>query len=316
MDKHMTFSVSVKEELLEIVPKEKHCKIAELSALLTWYGKIENTDEPKIKLPTDNQAAIRKVFTLLNKAFNIETNIFLEKMQVPRSFIELNRENADIDAILRAIKVNDPLALLDKNCCKRAYLRGVFIANGFVFEPEKSIQLEMHTDNLEYARLIPVLLQEFEITAKQSLRKKNYLIYVRGSEMVSDTLNVLGAHKAINAVIQARIVKDYRNDLNRRTNFETANIIRSASAASKQMEDIILIKQEMGFDDLPEQLKEMAIVRLENPDSSLTELGEFLDPPVGKSGVNHRLRKLSEIAEGLRGRGKSYDKEGYNNSTE
>lgn len=296
----MSFSLDVKEELNQVLPREKHCRLAELSALFTFYGEVRFEPYPVVILPTDNKTAIRKCFTLLNKAFNINTCIFEKMIETSHEQVELNDENAEISKVLDVLQLSNPFGLLSKDCCKRAYLRGVFIATGFVFEPSKSYQLEMAIDSTEYARLVTLLLQDFNVTSKQMLRKKHNVIYVKGVDAVADTLNVLGAHKAIMVVANTRIMKDVRNDVNRRNNCDTANIIRASIAASKQIEDILLIQEKVGINSLPENLRDIANIRLEHPDSSLTELGEFLEPPVGKSGVNHRLRKLSEYADSLR----------------
>lgn len=296
----MSFSLDVKEELSTVVPRERHCRIAELSALFSFCTEVQTEPEMKVILSTDNKTAVRKCFTLLNKAFNIETCIFEKKIETSDEAIELTDENAEISSVLKALHLTDPFALLGRDCCKRAYLRGVFIATGFVFEPSKSYQLEMAVDLTDYARLVTLLLQDFNVTSKQMLRKKHNVIYVKGVDPVADTLNVLGAHKAIMVVANTRIMKDVRNDVNRRNNCDTANIIRASIAASKQIEDILLIQEKVGINSLPESLRDIANIRLEHPDSSLTELGEFLEPPVGKSGVNHRLRKLSEYADSLR----------------
>lgn len=296
----MSFTLDLKEELVTVVPREKHCRIAELAALFSFIAEVRTEPRNRVVLSVDNEAAVRKCFTLLNKAFNIETCIFEKMIETFAEPIVLTDDNAKISTVLECLHLSDPISILTKDCCKRAYLRGVFIATGFVFEPSKSYQLEMVLDKPEYARLVTKLLQDFDVTSKQMLRKKHNVIYVKGVDPIADTLNVLGAYKAIMTVANTRIMKDVRNDVNRRNNCDTANIIRASIAGSKQIEDILLIKEKVGLNALPDNLRDIANIRLEHPDSSLTELGEFLNPPVGKSGVNHRLRKLSEYADSLR----------------
>lgn len=296
----MSFATDVKEEICDVLSYEKHCRLAELSALFKFFVRIDEEEGLKVFIPEDNVAASRKFFTLLNKTYNIKANIFGEHVEKTRKYRVLSSSDANLDRILHDVLPSNPMPLLDKDCCKRAYLRGVFLATGFIFEPEKSYQLEMSVNDNEFSKLLIFLLGNFGVSAKQSTRKGHEVVYVKGVEAVSDTLNVLGAHKAIMRVANARIMKDVRNGINRRNNCDTANIIKAVSAASKQIEDITFIQEKIGLNALPDSLREIANVRLEHPDSSLTELGTFLNPPVGKSGVNHRLRKLSEFAEGLR----------------
>ena len=148
--------------------------------------------------------------------------------------------------------------------------------------------------------MLKELLEDFDITARSTQRRRYYVVYVKDADTIQDVLNVLDAHKALMAFVNARIMKDVRNDLNRRNNCDVSNITRAVNAGSKQIEDIRLIDEKEGLNALPARLRDIAVLRLENPESSLTELGEMLDPPVGKSGVNHRLRKISEYAQKYR----------------
>lgn len=299
----MSFSGDVKEELVKVLPGETHCRLAELSALIKLYGRVERKDETKILLSTDNSYALRKCFTLLNKTFNIRTDIFKDAAEKTKSFVELKNSNtnADLKELLEKIGFDNPLPLLDRECCKRAYLRGAFLACGFVNDPSKGYHFELLTTEEEFTKLLTYLISQFNIKPKRSLRKKKTVTYIKEAEEISDVLSVLGAHRSMMEMANARIVRNVRNDINRRNNCDTANIAKAVNAASKQIEDILLISNTVGLDALPDTLKEMAIVRMENPDSSLTELGTFLNPQVGKSGVNHRMRKISEFADDLRG---------------
>ena len=148
--------------------------------------------------------------------------------------------------------------------------------------------------------MLKELLYDFDIEAKSTKRRKYYVVYIKDADTIQDVLNVLDAHNSLMEFVNARILKDVRNDLNRRNNCDIGNISRAVNAGSKQIDDIRLIEEKVGLDALPAQLQEIAKLRLENPESSLTELGELLDPKVGKSGVNHRLRKIGEFAESLR----------------
>jgi len=186
------------------------------------------------------------------------------------------------------------------SCCQRAYLRGAFLTCGSISNPEKSYRLEFVCDEFEKANLLLSYLNAFDIEGKITDRRDTFVLYVNEAESIVDILNIMGAHKAVMMLESLRVEKDFRNLINRKVNCEAANIAKAASAAHRQIEDIELIKKYMGLDRLPEALRQMALVRLEHAESSLQELGGYLDPPVGKSGVNHRLRKLSEIADNIR----------------
>ncbi len=295
----MSFATDIKEELVKILPHEKHCKVAELSALVKCIGRL-NYEECSLTIESENAYAVRKCFTLLNKTYNINTGVFEKECQDgPVSVTFTDREGITTD-FLYALSVDNPLKLLDKDCCKRAYLRGSFLAAGYIGDPGKGYQFEIVSDDVQFARLTDIILKNYDVNAKQVMRKKYFVTYLKDFESISDVLNILGAHKAMMGYAEARIVRDVRNDINRRNNCDMANITKAVNAAGRQIEDIEYIANTVGLGNLPHSLMEIANVRLEHPESSLTELGQILDPPVGKSGVNHRLRKLCDYAESLR----------------
>lgn len=291
----MSFSSTVKEELAAYISPARHCQLAELAALIHFGGHLTE-DGCHLKLDMENEAIARKCFTLLQKTYNIN-NVMRE---------------ADEEKVLQAMHLYDdahhiiPLdtpvnALMVKNsCCARAYLRGAFLCAGSMSDPEKSYHLEFVCGKPEQAGQLKEMIQEFQIEAKIIKRKKYYVVYLKEGSGIVDLLNVIGAHVSLMNLENLRIVKEMRNSINRRVNCEAANITKTVNAASKQIEDILLIQKRYGFQNLPDNLRQMAEIRLEHPDAPLKELGEYLEPAVGKSGVNHRLRKLSEIAEHMR----------------
>ena len=297
----MSFSLDVKNELLKFHPAEEHCRLAELSALVSFMSKAEKGSEEEIVISSDNKAALRKCFTMLGKTFNIKADVFEDGNHKPKTQVALNAENCDIAGIIKRLRLNSPMDLLKRDCCKRSYLRGAFLASGYIEDPKKSYHFEILASGEEYAKLLTYLLSQFNINAKRSLRKKYFVIYIKESEAVSDVLSVMGAHKSMMGLANTRIEKNVRNNTNRRLNCDIANVSRSVNAASKQIDDILYIRDKVGLDALPESLKEMALIRAEYPEESFADLGNRLNPPVGKSGVNHRLRKISEYAESLRG---------------
>ena len=297
----MSFSLDVKDELCKFHPAEEHCRLAELSALVSFLSKREKGSGEEIIISSDNKAALRKCFTMLGKTFNIKADVFEDGSHKPKTQVTLNAENCDVAAIIKRLRLNSPMDLLKRDCCKRSYLRGAFLASGYIEDPKKSYHFEILASEEEYAKLLTYLLSQFNINAKRSLRKKYFVVYIKESEAVSDVLSVMGAHKSMMGLANTRIEKNVRNNTNRRLNCDIANVSRSVNAASKQIDDILYIRDKVGLDALPESLKEMALIRAEYPEESFADLGNRLNPPVGKSGVNHRLRKISEYAESLRG---------------
>ena len=299
----MSFSGTVKEELAAHIDSSRHCQLAELAAILHFGGGICGAaGEPHLCLETENEAVIRKCFTLLEKTFKIN-KVGVQGRE--RRLLDDSTERKVIQALhlnQEEIVLQAPVnSLLIKNsCCARAFLRGAFLSIGSMSDPEKSYHLEFVCSIREQAGQLKDIIREFQIDAKSVRRKKYEVVYLKEGSGIVDLLNVMGAHVSLMNLENLRIVKEMRNSVNRRVNCETANISKTVTAASKQIEDILLIRDKYGFDNLPDNLRQMAEVRLEYPDAALKELGGYLDPAVGKSGVNHRLRKLSEIADRIR----------------
>ena len=192
--------------------------------------------------------------------------------------------------------------VIPQSCCRRAFIRGAFLASGSLSDPEKFYHFEIVCATEEKAKQLQGIIATFDLEAKIVKRKRYYIVYIKEGSQIVDILNVMEAPVALMELENIRILKDMRNSVNRQVNCETANINKTVSAAVKQIEDIEYIRDTIGLENLPENLEEIARERVERPEATLKELGEALDPPVGKSGVNHRLRKLCDIAEQLRDR--------------
>lgn len=298
----MSFSGEVKEELVKQLATARHCQLAELAAIIEYTGAVRQREDGAYVLEIQQEAPFvaQKCFTLLKKLFNIEG-----KMEEGKNhFCYDNSEQ--ITKILQAIKyapqgskvVN---ALVMKSlCCKRAFLRGAFLSLGSMSNPEKGYHLEFVCENESQAKQIQDTLSIFDVEAKIVARKRYQVVYIKESEGIVEVLNIMGAHISLMNLENLRILKDMRNSINRRVNCEAANITKTVNAATKQIDDILYIRDHYGFDNLSDNLREIAEVRLDYPDATLKELGEYLEPKVGKSGVNHRLRKLSELADRLK----------------
>ncbi len=287
----MSFSGEVKEELAKHISPARHCQIAELAAIMNFCGQYgrDRDGNYTIGFQTENEALIRKGFTLLKKTYNIEDGVSLREQ--------------DVKSLLQKIgNLEEPVSplLIKNSCCQRAFLRGAFLSVGSMSAPEKGYHLEFACSSDAKAKQLQKLIKGFDIESKIVLRKKYYVVYLKEGAGIVDLLNVCEAPVSLMNLENLRILKEMRNSVNRRVNCETANIAKTVNAAARQLEDIEYLRDHYGFQNLPETLREMAEVRLENPDAPLKELGEYFNPAIGKSGVNHRLRKLSELAEKMR----------------
>lgn len=287
----MSFSREVKEELAKIISPARHCQIAEMAAILNFCGQYGQDKDGRfhIGFQTENEAVIRKGFTLLKKTYNIDTDIAISDEQMQGLIQKVGSLEKPISHLL-----------IKNSCCQRAFLRGAFLSIGSISDPQKSYHLEFVCTDEDKARQIQSVIQGFGIDAKIVIRKKYYVVYLKEGESIVDLLNICEAHVSLMKLENLRIVKEVRNSINRRVNCETANITKTVTASARQVEDIEYLRDYYGFNKLPDNLRQMAEVRLEYPDAPLKELGEYLTPPIGKSGVNHRLRKLSELADRLR----------------
>mgnify|MGYP002579648604 FL=1 len=311
----MSFSGMVKEELSRQIGTARHCRIAELAALIGFCGRLEHFPQgEKLKLQTENETVARKCFTLLQKTFNIEKEISVREnshlKRVKVYVLELS-DPEEIREILQATKLIadskfcDTLILQDmlvvqQSCCKRAYIRGAFLASGSISDPEKGYHFEIVYPDERKAQQLQTIIRSFSVDAKIVQRKKSYVVYVKEGAQIVDMLAVMEANVALMDLENIRILKEMRNTVNRKVNCEAANINKTVNAAVRQVEDIQLISRTVGFESLTDALAQVARLRLKYPDATLKELGMMLNPQVGKSGVNHRLRKLSEIADELR----------------
>lgn len=312
----MSFSGDVKQELARHLSEARHCMIAELAGLIQMAGDVRVGDDGKvtIKFQIENAAVARKYFTLVKKTFRINTEVslrrnrVLKKNQIYMLYITDHKVCMKIlqatgiieDRSQRTLRADINPVLVQKVCCRRAYLRGAFLGSGSVSDPEKGYHLEFVSANETYAMSLRDLINKFGMDAKIVVRKNNYVAYLKEGAQIVDLLNIMGAHVALMELENIRIFKEMRNNVNRLVNCETANINKTVSAAVRQVQDINYLEGTIGLSALPRNLEEIAKHRLEHPSATLKELGEKLNPPVGKSGVNHRLRKLSELANQLR----------------
>lgn len=286
----MSFSSDTKSELMGVVGGARHCLIAELAAIVHFAGKSEKSGD-LFDIVVENEYASQKYFTLLEKTFNI--NSINRTVAEALKLREDSKTPGEIDPVADA-------RILGRDCCKRAYLRGAFLGAGYVSDPKSEYHLEYACRNRLQAAQLMDIMSSYGVEHHPILRKKTVSVYIKEGESVVNLLGLMGASVSLMNMENARILKEIGNNINRQVNCETANIAKTVNAAARQVADIEYIRDEHGLDILPGKLRQIAALRLENPEMTLMELGELLEPAVGKSGVNHRLRKISEIAEELR----------------
>ena len=277
----MSFSSDVKIELAKQYSKHKHCQVAELAAMIMQEGRI-TTNPWSLTFETDNPKLMEKYAILMRAAFEID-------ISTPVNEVDCQRIVAAIQSLF-----------LEKTCCKRAFIRGAFMASGSMSDPNKAYHFEIVCRSPEQASRLQELMREFETEAKIVERKNHYVVYLKDGSQIVDMLNVMEAYVSLMNLENVRILKEMRNSVNRKVNCETANIGKTVTAAVKQIADIELIRDTEGLDSLPLPLREMAQIRLDYPEAPLKDLGQYLNPPVGKSGINHRLRKIAALAEAIR----------------
>ncbi|OXM14736.1 DNA-binding protein WhiA [Paenibacillus herberti] len=309
----MSFAAQTKKELTLVENQDACCEQAELSSLIRMNGSVHLSSRKVIlDISTENAAIARRIYTLIKKQFDVHTELLVrKKMRLKKNNVYIVRIPARVQEILKELHIvsegfmfNQGIdkEMIRKPCCKRAYLRGAFLAGGSVNNPEgSSYHLEIACMYEEHCGALVTLANRFGLNARCIERKKGFVFYIKEGEKIIELLNIIGAHQALFKFEDVRIMRDMRNSVNRIVNCETANLNKTIGAAVRQIENIRLLQRQIGLESLPEKLREVAEIRLQHPDMNLKEVGEMLKGSVSKSGVNHRLRKIDELAEKIRG---------------
>lgn len=312
----MTFSLETKNELSKLELDDKCCQLVELAALVRMNGTITiSSKKVNLKFTTENASIARRIFSIIKTFYKTEVEVMVRRnRQLKKNnnyLVVINQGDIskeileDVGLIIEDEPMRQqykiPDKLIEKRCCKRSYIRGAFLGGGSISNPEKAYHLEFVTNDEDFANDLSDIVNSFELKSKVIVRKDNFVVYLKEAEQISDLLNIVGAHKALLRFEDIRVLKDVRNNINRLVNCETANLSKTIDASMRQIEHIEIINNKIGLNRLPENLKIVAEIRLNNPDATLKEVGEMLDPPIGKSGVNHRFRKLENIAKELQG---------------
>ena len=314
----MSFASETKSELARITPKKKCCTIAEIAGFMRFAGRLGLAGGGKfrIAMTTKSNAVVRHYRSLIQSYFNVDTEIEVGRSESafdrgkqytitigPENNSEMILREAGILMVREGMNtLSDGIydGLIRTKCCRKAYLRGAFLAAGTVANPERSYHLEISTGTELLARDLRRLLNTFDdITPRIVERKKGCGVYLKAREQIADTLAIMGASGQYFAFQDVMMKKDLLNQAHRAENLDNANIDKAVRAAQEQVEWIRRIDEKRGLASLSAKLQEVAYLRLEHPDAGLEDLGQMLNPPLSKSGVNGRLRRLGEIAKGL-----------------
>ncbi|MGE5474484.1 MAG: DNA-binding protein WhiA [Ignavibacteriales bacterium] len=305
----MSFSIEMKTDLSKMIVTNQCCILAELMALVLVIGSGErNNNDAVVKLITENVNVAKRIHFLVKEAFGINPEIVIRKSKKLKEhhvyFLSFDKagiirnqnvyskiKNADV------LKILQGKAGLSRNCCRKAFLRGVFLGAGSITNPNNYYHLEIVFKNEHTAKDVYDIITKFNIPSRVTKRKNSFVVYIKDVEHIADFLNVIGAHKAMLDLENVRILKEMRNSVNRIVNCETANLTKIVDASIRHINAIKYLQDINKLEKLPDLLKEIAYLRLEYQDLSLKELGMMLDKPLGKSGVNHRLNKIVKIAE-------------------
>lgn len=312
----MTFGMKIKSEILRYENKHELCCKAELCGMICFGSKLVYSSKGKgIKFTTENAASARRCFSLIKHAFGISGGITCTKSRLVKgnnSYSVIVSENEAVkifrgldlydDEFVERVVFKISPKIVAMHCCKKAFVRGAFIGSASVINPEKGYHLEFVTSRLQLTKDFCELLKEFDLSPKTVARKSSYVVYFKGSDEIGDILNIIGAHNAFMDLMNIKIIKETRNNVNRKVNCENANMDKTIDAAILQTEAIKRIQEKGAFDSLPKSLKKIAELRLRHTEMSLKDLGELMVPKISKSAVNHRFRKIMELDKKLEGK--------------
>ena len=300
----MSFTAEVKDELSRFVPEHLPCRKAELSALIRIQGKLSGNY--RLEITTETAPVARAVVRLLHDIYQLKTEITTRRSALHKTYNYLITVPAQIgleDALRdmgilssSGLELGIDPDLVKKNCCAASYLRGAFLGGGFISNPQGDFHFELTCGHEALANGLVALLAKSEIPARSSCRRNTWIVYIKGAEPMLDFLALVGAHHSMLVMENVRVTKSVRNDVNRKLNAEMANQAKSIDAALGQVKAIRLLVERRGIESLPPALRELALLRLSHPDVSLRELGELVEPPLTKSAVYHRVRRIEAIA--------------------
>ncbi len=302
MDAEISFSANVKSELCRPEVERGCCALAECMGVLLYANTFA---ADCIRIVTESKDFSKRLPRLFRKALGVRFDLLPEEETLGKLTYTIT-DGEKIRKVFElcgfsarsSISLHVNLGLLEQDCCRKAFLRGAFLAGGSVTDPQKRYHLELSTTHLSVSRETETLLRELGLEPKETERKGSSVVYYKQSESIEDFLTAIGAPVSAMAVMQAKIEKEWRNEANRKTNCDSANVDKAVAAAQEQLSSLRLLEERGILETLPEKLRETALLRRENPSATLSELAELHEPPLSKSAINHRLRKLMSLAKG------------------
>lgn len=306
----MSFTAEVKDELARVGGLCPECDVAELAALVRVCGALSfhGSGAYSIRVSTETGAVARTVIRLAHEVFDLDTSLTVRRSNLHRSrnyLIEIPEQKGLEQALIRmgvlilgrGLSSGIAARVVARPCCRAAYLRGAFMAGGFIADPRGDFHLEIAVTGDEFADDLLELLDDEGITARVNRRRGSYAIYLKSFDDIAALLGVVGAERTARAVKNIRVMKSVKNDVNRRVNAELANQARSTGASADQLALIDRVEREIGFDALPPALMQFCVARREHPELSLRDLGAQMMPPLSKSALYHRVLRLEKLLE-------------------
>lgn len=283
-----SFSQRTKESLLSLETGKKCCRFAELAGIALFAGRIRNGE---LRILSEFEGTVKKFVMLSKSCFGKSFDIQRGK----GNFFCIVSERE----IINKLSVDMLNEIADRECCRTAFLRGAFLGGGTIVDPNKNYNMEFLLPNEKLCSEFIGVLESLELSFKKTVRKGSMVVYVKNSETIGDALAYMGAFSSQMELLNVKIEKEIRNDMNRAANSETANMDKILTASAKQIKAIQKIEENIGLDNIPDELREVAVLRNKYKDISLEVLGKMLTPPLSKSGVNHRIKKILSIAESI-----------------
>lgn len=312
-----SFSAATKGELARVKEERSCCLLGELAGLARAAGRVNSENGAvRLEIRTENPAVARKAFQLVRAVFITQAALLVrEQRRLRRKKLYRVCIPGELAPVLLKLGLADrfgrPIpgirrAFLRRECCRRAYLRGLFLGSGWVSGTAPTYHLEFKTASKRSAEDLVALLGQLGLRARVTGRKNGYAVYLKRGGAIGDCLRLMGASGSLLELENTRVLREVKNRINRLVNCETANLGKTVEAALQRKNEIGFISARVGLENLPEELKELARLRLAHPEATLKELGEMARPPLSKSCVNHRLRRLSTIARQLRKEAKGH----------
>lgn len=298
----MSFASDVKKQLSRLDIKKGCCAASEMAAIICFAAESAGG---KIKIKTESESAAERAKSLLKQGFDIEAAFKKPQKEGGRFTVSVTEKDSEefLDRIGLDKSGEEYIprqSVTEKDCCRAAFVRGAFLGAGSVLEPAKGYHMEFVTKSGPLADRLCEILAVLDFGAKLIVRKNYFVVYLKESEAIAELLGLMGAGASMMDFLNVKIEREIRGHINRQVNCDSANLEKTVGAAEKHLEAIKIIEQTVGLDSLSPALLEMAVARKQNPEATISELAALLPCPIGKSGANHRLKKLMEIAENLK----------------